>query len=194
MTDDQRMDRLIDLARQVWPDLLVDVDTATTSPGEAHARRLGAWVQQYFEQPVGPVEGGPVLLSIPEHPRAVDALEAALLVLAGKDEPLSTSQAKDVYSEGLTCAQNLYRARITELEAQLAQAHRTEMNLRRYRAPLRRIAVLEAQTEKLAKNWKQEAAQFRKNRSEGTWSWYDEIADNLERCVTELEKAVKEKP
>jgi hypothetical protein len=53
-----------------------------------------------------------------DHPRALDALEAALLVLDGKDSPLSLEQAKDAWSDGFEAAKRLLAGTAVPLETE----------------------------------------------------------------------------
>jgi hypothetical protein len=75
MTDDARLQRLTELARKVWPDGEADA-RASADPNECAACVVlhpdGEWQQA---------------LAIMQHPRALDALEAALCVLAGEPPP-----------------------------------------------------------------------------------------------------------
>lgn len=77
MTDEARIARLTELAQRVWPDLL-DV--------RVYADATHASVT-FVYSPTTRAKG----LSIEGHPRALDALEAALLVLAG-DTPAWVEQ------------------------------------------------------------------------------------------------------
>ena len=75
MSDDERIARLIELARRVWPDaakggIAYDADN-NFKPGE---------VTLAAHQP----EWTPLVTLYCNHPRALDALEKALLVLAGE--------------------------------------------------------------------------------------------------------------
>lgn len=70
MSDDARLQRLTVLARKVWPDF---------GPLTVELRHSGATVQIHNENQFQAV--------IFDHPRALDALEAALLVLSGESEP-----------------------------------------------------------------------------------------------------------
>jgi hypothetical protein len=76
MSDDERITRLAELARRVWPD-------KPRLAVKLHADSASATVQD------GPKDGGWIdsLLLVEDHPRALDMLEAALLVGAG-DAPL----------------------------------------------------------------------------------------------------------
>lgn len=75
MSDDERIQRLTELARRVWPD--------------QHPLELEA-MPQWQSAAVRMEANGELLLLVENHPRAFDALEAALLVLA--DEPPAWAQ------------------------------------------------------------------------------------------------------
>jgi len=66
MTDDERIERLTELSRRVWPDAEIEADR-----NQAHVGTSAEW-------------GFAVSI---KHPRALEALEAALLVLAGEPSP-----------------------------------------------------------------------------------------------------------
>jgi len=93
MTDD-RIARLTDLARQAWPPGPHDTDLTIDEMPDFQSAAVRV--------------NGEALLLVEDHPKALDAIEAALYVLIGKDEPLSTSQAKDVYSEAFAVAKRLF--------------------------------------------------------------------------------------
>lgn len=68
MSDDERIARCTELARRVWPEASVEFSCrmwCVDAPNNAH----DAVVE---------------MLAVHDHPRALDALEAALLVLAGE--------------------------------------------------------------------------------------------------------------
>jgi hypothetical protein len=65
MTDEERIERLTELARHVWSDAEIEADR-----NQVHVETSAEWG---------------FALSI-KHPRALDALEAALRVLAGETD------------------------------------------------------------------------------------------------------------
>lgn len=99
MTDDERIARLTDLARKVWKfsgDLRVHVDETS------------AWVS---EDP----SDAPLLDVTYLPPRALDALEAALLMLAEPEEPIGRGPE----TLRLRIGYERERKRIAELQGQL---------------------------------------------------------------------------
>jgi len=97
MTDDARIARLTLLARRVWPDT-----------------RVIAWPEHIYVEDETPVQRASVF----GHPRALDALEAALLVLAGE------SAADDVVTLAAKLHGGPMRARMMELATEWeASAH-----------------------------------------------------------------------
>jgi hypothetical protein len=75
MTDDDRIKRLTELAKRAWPGLDVRISAA---PG--YATVLGNAPAPEGQESS---EWAFILLSISENPRAVEAMEAALMVLTG---------------------------------------------------------------------------------------------------------------
>jgi hypothetical protein len=77
--DDARIGRLTALARKAWP----DEDAQIGNPKGKDPEKAGVFV----------ASSEWTLLGVAAHPRALDALEAALLVLAGVDGLLSPLRA-----------------------------------------------------------------------------------------------------
>lgn len=75
MSDEERIARLTELAREVWPQESVPVDVVSSAAG---ARVIHD----------SPGNHHPLSLAFIAHPRALDALEAALLVLSEKGPAL----------------------------------------------------------------------------------------------------------
>lgn len=117
MSDNDRIARLTELARRVWPDASIPVDVTHT---QTSAR----------VEIDDPRASGPIPLAFLCHPRALDALEAALLVLNGTRIHVMVPPTRGfvpwhVQDESAEeeCAR--LRERIAELEHQL-EAERIE--------------------------------------------------------------------
>jgi hypothetical protein len=76
MTDEARIERLTELARKVWPDFIRLRVRGAPSPDERTASRMELVVEtkDFYR----------VVLAVDRRLRALEALEAALLVLAGE--------------------------------------------------------------------------------------------------------------
>ena len=88
MTDDDRIKRLTELAKRAWPNENVSV-TATAHSAGVHR-----------------IEGNEAMVAmVLAHPRSLEALEAALLVLAGDDTRMELGRlrerVRDVLAEEL---------------------------------------------------------------------------------------------
>lgn len=79
MSDDERIQRLTELARRVWPDELV-IEIITDAEG------------------VSVESDRCILCTVEQHERALDALEAALLVLAGEPAAWAEKLADEWYA------------------------------------------------------------------------------------------------
>ncbi len=81
MSEEERIARLTELARRVWPDVM-------------HLRVVDN--RQWRAAYVCRGEDTDPQLCIEDHPRALDALEAALLVLAGEESPREVCDGEHV--------------------------------------------------------------------------------------------------
>lgn len=177
MTDQARIERLTELAQRVWPDIHVDVDTSAT-PCSTEGRRLGAWVQQYFPRPVGPVESGPVLLSVPEHPRALDALEAALLVLAGDDpSPASLAEIPELSPDALSLGRGVVGRKLASMLPKDWRPTQAQCDA----AQLALTGQVPAWVDELASEFEREAEQ----------PYHPEKRHALKHCAAELRERAK---
>jgi hypothetical protein len=79
MTDDERIARLVELARRVWPEL----------------ERSRVWTSEGCCAELELDDEGLTYIHIHPHPRALDALEAALLVLAGEPPAWADELARE---------------------------------------------------------------------------------------------------
>jgi len=144
---DERIKRLTELARRIWPQ---------------HAEALRITTDQHNAQLwIGDVA---TLVWI-GHAQALDALEAALLVLTGEGP---RERARAFFREA---------AELTgpEPHGMLAVGH----------------DLPPAWVEELAREWLAEAERLNAKRSPGRWSWYEELADRLVRCAAELRARAK---
>lgn len=184
MTDEARIARLTELARRVWPDALV------SSEG------LPDYAGVHIYDAAGQARG--MRVSINNHPHALDALEAALLVLAGDDEPLSKEQAKDAWSEGFEAARRLFAPQPVEpsddlergcIESMKHNAQRMREQCRRERKRAEAAEAKLARLEQLASEWERDAPKFT-----GPQDVRDVAEYALQQCARELRACVKGEP
>ncbi len=108
MTDDERIAKLTELAKKVWPD--------------AEAYKHDGMID------VGFMRGVIYLLQIRIwHPRAADALEAALLVLSGEGKALTREVFHEAVHEAATRIAESRRESMAELEEALVPAWAEEL-------------------------------------------------------------------
>lgn len=103
MNDDARIAKLTKLARRVWPDRETGISTATGAEA----------VDQRTDD---------LLVDIGQHPRALDALEAALLVLADEERvPLTERRVLEDRIKAAERDRESILRRYGELHAKLAK-------------------------------------------------------------------------
>ncbi len=104
MTDEARIARLTAMARRVWPDEVAErVTPIVHDPGhyaQLRGRRIG------------------MLVAIHGHPRALDALEAALLVLA---DPEAKTTTRESFGEAVAQAAAKLAQSSPDLDAKLRE-------------------------------------------------------------------------
>ncbi len=103
MTDDERIARLTELAKKVWPDAEVDADA---KGAQAFVGTSAEW-------------GFAVKIA---HPRALDALEAALLVLSGEGKVLTREVFHEAVREAAIRIAKSWAESTSELEEALVPA------------------------------------------------------------------------
>ena len=110
MTDEARIARLTELARRVW--------TSRTNVRVVHDREYDAAIVLYdaASRDTRP------LVSIP-HPRALDALEAALLVLAGDAKVHPDGALRDAYLAGANAGYTEQTKWVEQLAARWDELH-----------------------------------------------------------------------
>lgn len=107
MTDEARIARLTELARRVWPGEVADNIPAVQ-------QEAGHWVEVYGRRVS-------VLMSVRSSSRALDALEAALLVLADEERvPLTERRVLEDRIEALERDRATLVRRYEERNAQVA--------------------------------------------------------------------------
>ena len=108
MSDDDRIAKLTELAKKVWPDAEVDADA---KGAQAFVGTSAEW-------------GFAVKIA---HPRALDALEAALLVLSGEGKALTREVFHEAVHEAATRIAESRRESMAELEEALVPAWAEEL-------------------------------------------------------------------
>jgi hypothetical protein len=159
MSDDERLLRLTELARRVWPD-------------GKYVRELGVYVAPNGQRArVVNHAAGFDLLDVKRHPRSLDALEAALLVLTG-----------DVTIRGVRGAVLVPMLPIDR------DAERIVDGLVAQSQTGQRTPLVPAWAEELAVEWEARAA--RMLREGGA----EEVASEVMLCAAKLRERAKETP
>lgn len=104
MSDDKRIQRLTELAGRVWPDR-EDVVALTHVDGSASVVWRTILPSIRLDGVASDDRPMTTAIRIPPHARAIDALEAALLVLAGEDRHESTKRYAQAMQERAEAAE-----------------------------------------------------------------------------------------
>lgn len=167
VTDDERIARLIELAQKVWPSA-GEVGLSDLNPGEVIlAKYLPEWT--------------PLLTLQCDHPRALDALEAALLVLAG-DTVVNALIARSSLGAGLHAMQTDPEAELERIDAELTNEVMDAIRDANTMPP--------AWVEALASDWESSYRMLRENYPEHAGLTL--IAHCLRDLAAELRKRAKE--